>query len=126
MSLPYLARNSGIVRYARGENIWLRAGDSDAQRELSGLSPHVLSYEVFDSEAAVGRVMFEEIETVAHARPGDITIIILGGRGAQALHRLLGEKARTGELDDLLARLRVFTQDALAPMRMNNSFSFVR
>jgi hypothetical protein len=33
--------------------------------------------------------------------------------------------ARTNEKDDLLARLSVFTQDALAPMRMNNAFSFV-
>jgi 6-phosphogluconolactonase/glucosamine-6-phosphate isomerase/deaminase len=126
MSLAYPAKNPGIVRQARGENIWLRAGDSDEQRDLSRLSPHVLNYEVLDSEAAVGRAMFEEIEKVAHASAGDVTIIILGGRGAQALHRFLGEKARSSELDDLLARLRVFTQDALAPMRMNNSFSFVR
>jgi len=126
MSLPYPAKNPGIVRHARGENIWLRAEGSDEQVELSKLSPQVLNYEVLESEAAVGRAMFEEIEKAAQARGGDITIIILGGRGAQALHRLLGEKARSSELDDLLARLTVFTQDALAPMRMNNSFSFVR
>jgi len=39
---------------------------------------------------------------------------------------LIGEKAKTDELDTLLARLNVFTQDALAPMRADNPFSFVR
>jgi hypothetical protein len=34
--------------------------------------------------------------------------------------------AQTGEIDGLLGRLHVFTQDALAPMRMNNGLSFVR
>jgi 6-phosphogluconolactonase/glucosamine-6-phosphate isomerase/deaminase len=38
----------------------------------------------------------------------------------------LGELARTGEADELLSRLRVFTQDALAPMRMESGLSFVR
>jgi 6-phosphogluconolactonase/glucosamine-6-phosphate isomerase/deaminase len=42
------------------------------------------------------------------------------------LHLLLGEMARTGEGDRLLRRLHLFTQDALAPMRMNNGLSFVR
>jgi 6-phosphogluconolactonase/glucosamine-6-phosphate isomerase/deaminase len=42
------------------------------------------------------------------------------------MYRLIRAKAETNEIDDLLARLHVFTQDALAPMRMNNSFSFVR
>src|SRR5581483_8991303 len=57
---------------------------------------------------------------------GNLTIVILGGRGAQALHRLIGEKAKTNEIDELLSRLNIFTQDALAPMRINNAFSFVR
>src|SRR5213076_2649465 len=30
------------------------------------------------------------------------------------------------EADQLLARCHIFTQDALAPMRMDNAFSFVR
>ena len=33
---------------------------------------------------------------------------------------------QTDEIDELLARLHVFTQDALAPMAMNNGLSFVR
>src|SRR5260370_18260027 len=69
--------------------------------------------------------MFAEIEQAARAKWGEVTIILLGGRGAQALHRLLGEAARTRGKDQLLNRLNVFTQDALAPMRMANSFSFV-
>jgi 6-phosphogluconolactonase/glucosamine-6-phosphate isomerase/deaminase len=70
--------------------------------------------------------MFEELAQAARKRKGDLTIILLGGRGAQALHRLLGRLAKGDEADSLLNRLRVFTQDALAPMRMDNSFSFVR
>lgn len=79
-----------------------------------------------ETEEAVGRAMFEEIEAAASAKAGDLAIIILGGRGAQALHRRLGEMARRGDGDSLLGRLHVFTQDALAPMRMNNGLSFVR
>jgi 6-phosphogluconolactonase/glucosamine-6-phosphate isomerase/deaminase len=53
-------------------------------------------------------------------------MVLLGGRGAQAMYRLINELSQTGEIDDLLGRLHVFTQDALAPMRMNNGLSFVR
>jgi 6-phosphogluconolactonase/glucosamine-6-phosphate isomerase/deaminase len=88
--------------------------------------PRAIDYEVFETEPEVGAAMLAEIEAVARSQSGELTIVILGGRGAQALHRLIGEKARTTELDELLPRLNVFTQDALAPMRMNNSFSFVR
>jgi 6-phosphogluconolactonase/glucosamine-6-phosphate isomerase/deaminase len=70
--------------------------------------------------------MLEELESLGRTRKGDLAIILLGGRGAQAFHRLLGEKATAGDPDGLIARLRVFTQDALAPMRMDNSLSFVR
>lgn len=84
-----------------------------------------LRFETLETEGAVGRTMFEEIEEAAAGKSGDVVIVILGGRGAQSLHRLLGEIARKGYRDELLARLRVFTQDALAPMRMNNSLSFV-
>ena len=70
--------------------------------------------------------MLDELIAVAESKKGDINIALLGGRGAQQLHKLLGEKATTSELDDILSRLNVFTQDALAPMAMGNSLSFVR
>jgi 6-phosphogluconolactonase/glucosamine-6-phosphate isomerase/deaminase len=70
--------------------------------------------------------MFEEIESAAQNKDGDLVIILLGGRGAQALHRLLGRLAVSNDKDWLLGRLRVFTQDALAPLRMDNGLSFVR
>ena len=98
----------------------------EACEELERLPAHELNYEVLESEEAVGRAMLAEIETAAQSKEGDLTIILLGGRGAQAMHRLVGEQAKTNELDHLLSRLNVFTQDALAPMRMENSFSFVR
>jgi 6-phosphogluconolactonase/glucosamine-6-phosphate isomerase/deaminase len=100
---------------------------SDAQADPNAQPPaHALNYEVIESEEAVGREMLAEIETAAQSKEGDLTIILLGGRGAQAMHRLIGEQTKTNELDNLLSRLHVFTQDALAPMRMENSFSFVR
>jgi len=109
-----------------GENLWLRRAGVNDQVEPAALSSHRRNYEVLDSEADAGRAMLDEIKIAAGATEGDLTIVLLGGRGAQALHRLLGEKAKTNELDHLLSRLNVFTQDALAPMRRDNAFSFVR
>lgn len=106
-------------------NVWLAKPDATGDF-LMTLLPHELEYEVVDSEEAVGRAMLAEIETAANEKEGPLTIILLGGRGAQALHKLLGEYARTGEKDWLLERLQVFTQDALAPLRMDNGLSFVR
>jgi len=112
-----------IHRRVIGNNVWL----SDAQPDPNAQLPaQKLTYEVMESEEAVGRAMLTEIEAAAQSKQGDLTIILLGGRGAQAMHRLIGEQAKTNELDHLLSRLHVFTQDALAPMRMENSFSFVR
>jgi hypothetical protein len=118
-------------RRAVGDNVWLeRAGDRRGATEdaelLARLPVFDLRPDVLESEDAVGRVMLLELEAVAAAKPGDVVVVILGGRGAQALHRMLGECARSGDPGGLIGRLRIFTQDALAPMRMNNSFSFVR
>jgi len=107
-----------------GENIWLERATQAAR--LAELPVFGLKPEVLRSEDAVGQAMLEELEAVARAKKGDIVVIILGGRGAQALHRKLGQRASSGDSEGLIARLRLFTQDALAPMRMNNSFSFVR
>jgi len=79
-----------------------------------------------ESEKSVGRAQLKEIQQAAGAREGDLVILLLGGRGAQALYAILGQMAKTDEADELLSRLHVFTQDALAPMRMENSLSFVR
>ena len=117
------ASPTAITRRQVGPNLWFdRAFDS----RFSCLSVYELRPEILESEEAVGRAMLEELESAARAKTGDLAIILLGGRGAQALHRLLGQRARAGDPDGLIARLHVFTQDALTPMRMNNSFSFVR
>ena len=106
-------------------NIWL-AHDVADHAYFAKLPVHDIRYEVLPSEEAVGRAMFEEIVDAAAAKDGPLVIVILGGRGGQALHRLLGELAKTSEHDTLLSRLHVFTQDALAPLRMDNGLSFVR
>lgn len=110
-----------------GENIWLsQAAEEAASLEiLSRLETHELRPEILESEQAIGEAMLAELEAVARAKDGDVVMILLGGRGAQTLHRLLGERAKRGH-DDLISRLHVFTQDALAPLRMASSLSFVR
>jgi 6-phosphogluconolactonase/glucosamine-6-phosphate isomerase/deaminase len=120
------ATKSQFQRRTAGDNVWFSRTGENAEGALASLTPRLLQPEVLESEEAVGRAMLEELELAAREKDDDLTIILLGGRGAQAMHRLLGRLARTSEADNLLARLNVFTQDALAPMRMNNSFSFGR
>lgn len=114
-----------IRRRAVNGNVWLSHDDADSDF-LARLPVQSLTYEVLPSEDAVGRAMCDEIQKVADARTGSIVMILLGGRGAQALHRLLGATAKTNEHDALLSRLHVFTQDALAPLRLDNGLSFGR
>jgi 6-phosphogluconolactonase/glucosamine-6-phosphate isomerase/deaminase len=70
--------------------------------------------------------MLDEIRKAAEAKDGPVVIVIVGGRGGQALHRTLGAMAKVSDYDNLLGRLHVLTQDALAPLRMDNGLSFVR
>ncbi|MEP7074180.1 MAG: hypothetical protein ABI878_00105 [Acidobacteriota bacterium] len=104
-------------------NLWL------SHSEPLGVHPSVsrqFEYNVLESEDTVGKAMFDELATYAAEKQGDIVIVLLGGRGAQAMFRLIADLAGSDEIDSLLNRLHVFTQDALAPMRMNNGLSFVR
>ncbi len=117
--------SENLTRRVVGRNVWLRPQRASAE-DAAQLQVQELKYEVIESEEAVGRAQFEEIQQAARNKEGDLVIILLGGRGAQALYRLLGEMARTDEIDHLLRRLHVFTQDALAPLRMDNGLSFVR
>lgn len=114
-----------IRRREVGGNVWL-SHNATGPAYLATLPVSDLPYEVLASEEAVGRAMLAEIISAAEAKDGSLVVIIVGGRGGQALHRILGEMAKTSEHDDLLGRLHVFTQDALAPLRMDNGLSFVR
>jgi 6-phosphogluconolactonase/glucosamine-6-phosphate isomerase/deaminase len=121
------ARNQKkFSRHEVGRNVWLSRSESAEQIDLGALTPSELDYEVLESEEAVGRAQLAEIQKAASDKEGDLVILLLGGRGAQALYGILGQMATTEEADDLLRRLHVFTQDALAPMRMDNGLSFVR
>lgn len=112
-----------IERRASGDNIWL----SSSEDSSPAIHPTIgYPYTVCESEEVVGRAMLEDLVKYAAQKHGDITIVLLGGRGAQAMYRIISRLAETDEIDDLLGRLHVFTQDALAPMRMNNGLSFVR
>ncbi len=107
------------------KSIWLSRKDA-ATGSLGDLRVKDLEYEVMPSEEAVGRAMLDEITRAVAAKDGNIVMVIVGGRGGQALHRLLGAMAKTSDHDALFSRLDVFTQDALAPLRMDNGLSFVR
>ncbi len=115
-----------VRRRVVGENVWLSHTDRSLSDSLGCLQVKDIHYEVMPSEDAVGAAMLEEIEAAAKAKNGDVVIILLGGRGAQALHKRLGKLSETTEKDWLLERLHVFTQDALAPLRLDNGLSFVR
>ena len=106
-----------------GDNVWLKAA-SAAEMPLHVVGP--FSFKVLENEQAVGQAMFDELVQYAGNKNGDIVMILLGGRGAQAMYRIIAERSKTSEIDELLGRLHVFTQDALAPMRMDNGLSFVR
>jgi len=119
------AISENLVRRTVGRNVWL-GPQRGAHGDVAELEVRELRYEVLPSEEAVGQAQFEEIQQLAANKTGDLVIILLGGRGAQALYRLLGELAQTDTIDPLLRRIHVFTQDALAPLRMDNGLSFVR
>lgn len=104
-------------------NTWLRQTDGAI---TSAPKNRAFEYDVLPSEEAVGEAMLEELKDYASQNQGDISIVLLGGRGAQAMYKLIHDLAVGSEIDGLLSRLNVFTQDALAPMRMNNGLSFVR
>jgi len=111
-----------IERRVVGQNVWLGRGPGS----VGDLEVRDLKYEVLETEEAVGRAQLEELRRLGREKEGDISFILLGGRGAQAMYKLLGRLAEGTEEDALLGRLNVFTQDALAPMRMDNGLSFVR
>lgn len=112
-----------VNRRVAGNNIWLSYPDAQPPSP-PGDVPY--KYDLLESEEAVGQAMFDEIVDYADEKSGDISLVLLGGRGAQAMYRIVSRLAESGEIDDLLGRLHVFTQDALAPMRLNNGLSFVR
>jgi len=108
-----------------GTRFWLKSSRAAAETDLSNLKTNRIEPEVLQTEEQVGRTQLDEIKEAVAAKSGDLVLVLLGGRGAQALYRLVGELAQTSALDDVLSRLHVFTQDALAPLRMENPLNFV-
>ena len=117
---PSISRT--IHRRDAGTDTWLSFG----AKQLAPSNSTSFAYTVLENEEAVGQALFDELIAYAGETQDDIVFVLLGGRGAQAMYRIIAEKCESGELDAVLSRLHVFTQDALAPMRMNNGLSFVR
>lgn len=122
------SKSKNIERREFGSgNVWLAVDGTQLQDDFTNTSTKAYKYEVLESEEAIGQAMFEELKAEIYAKNGgELVMLLLGGRGAQAMYRILGKKAETDEIDELLAHLHIFTQDALAPMRMDNGLSFVR
>lgn len=112
-----------VDRRVSENNVWLRLPHASTPVSASG---QPFKCNVLEDEQAVGEAMFDELVSCADEKDGDMTMILLGGRGAQAMYRKIADLAETSVIDELLGRLHVFTQDALAPMRMANGLSFVR
>ena len=85
-----------LVRRKSKENIWFARDVKGIDKYLSAWPAHELTPEVLPTEQAVGAAMLAELDKLAETREGDLVIILLGGRGAQAMHQLLGERARKG------------------------------
>src|SRR5919202_3521558 len=108
------APRKGIYRRrAAGENVWLGRPAPEPDATASRAGARTVEYEVLPTEEAVGAAQWEEVRRAAREKEGDLVIILLGGRGAQAMYKRVAEIARTEAADALLARLHVFTQDAL-------------
>lgn len=123
MSTPVL--QSELSDASSGARFWLKSSRPAADTDLSNLRTNRIEPEVLETEEQVGQAQLDEIKQAVAAKSGDLVMILLGGRGAQAMYRLVGELAQTSALDDVLGRLHVFTQDALAPLRMDNPLNFV-
>ncbi len=122
MSVQSITKKN-ISRRIAGNNIWFGYA-ADGAKIASDLA--AFEYQVLPTENAVGQAMFDELIEYSNEKAGDITLLLLGGRGAQAMYKIISQLSQTNEIDALLGRLHVFTQDALAPLRMNNGLSFVR
>jgi 6-phosphogluconolactonase/glucosamine-6-phosphate isomerase/deaminase len=106
-----------------GSNLWIKSASA---RDLSTEPIGPYAFQILEDEEAVGKAMLRELVAYADQKEGDIVMILLGGRGAQAMYKIIAGLSESVEIDSLLGRLHVFTQDALAPMRMTNGLSFVR
>ncbi len=112
-----------ITTRTAGKNTWLQSASAG---EIPAAPAQEFAFQVLESEELVGRAMLDQLVQYASEKDGDVVMVLLGGRGAQAMYRTVAGLAETDEIDELLGRLHVFTQDALAPMKMGNSLSFVR
>ena len=106
-----------------GGNVWIGRGCNPELSERTASAPY---YTVMENEEEVGLAMYRELEEYSRRKEGDLVVVLLGGRGAQAMYKHLSRLAATEEIDALLGRLHVITQDGLAPMGLQNGFGFVR
>src|SRR5947208_1993129 len=90
-----------IERRTKDQNVWLGYADNSAKKNFNR---DPFNYEILPTESAVGQAMFDELITYSESKTGDIVIVLLGGRGAQAMYRIINDLSQTDEIDELLAR----------------------
>ena len=90
-----------IARRTAGSNLWLEGSGGFSTPELLNAP---FNYHVLESEDAVGAAMLNELTAYADEKDGDISVVLLGGRGAQAMYRRIAALTETEEIDPLLAR----------------------
>ena len=71
-----------INRRQSGENVWLSLAAADISNVRSSGD---FAYRILESEEAVGQAMFDELVAYSREKDGDITMVLLGGRGSQAM-----------------------------------------
>ena len=79
-----------ISRRVVNGNVWL-GGSRDSIGVSTG--PEKFQYRVLQDEQSVGQAMFDELVAYSNEKAGDIVIVLLGGRGAQAMHRVMAKRA---------------------------------
>src|SRR2546423_15424689 len=99
MVLPMSSTSKqNIRRRSAGDNVWL-CHDAAESDYLAMLPVRDLIYEVLPSEEAVGGAMLDEITNAAATKDGSLVVVLVGGRGGQTPHPVLGAMAKTDAYD---------------------------
>ena len=83
MSTPVLQAEPGGA--SSGTRFWLKSSRPAGGTDLSNLKTNQIEPEVLATEEEVGRAQLEEIKEAVAAKSGHLVLVLLGGRGAQAM-----------------------------------------
>jgi hypothetical protein len=90
------SNQKNVTRRAALNNVWLSVEESNARKIFANTNLSPYNYEVLETEESVGAVMLAELEKAAREKEGDLVILLLGGRGAQAWQAARFHAGRAG------------------------------